>query len=69
MSHDAFVFGNQFPAYRDDPIAETLQAISVLQSSEDYANRYEDFQSEMVYGDLIPYAACLATLQELAELL
>jgi len=69
MLHDASVFGNQFPSYRDDPMAETLRAISALQSDQEYASRYVSFQRDMVYSDPIEFAVCLGTLNELAELL
>jgi hypothetical protein len=30
MPHDAEAFGNQFPAYRVNPMAETLRALEAL---------------------------------------
>jgi predicted nucleotidyltransferase component of viral defense system len=69
MPHDAEVFGNQFPAYRAHPMAETLRAIKALESDSSYARRYTGFRSDMVYGDTVEYAACLSTLSELARLL
>src|SRR5262249_384120 len=69
MPHDAEVFGNQFPAYRAHPMAETLRAIEALESDLGYARRYAEFRRDMVYGDTVEYAACLSTLSELARLL
>jgi predicted nucleotidyltransferase component of viral defense system len=69
MPHDAAVFGNQFPAYRADPLAETLRAVEALATDASYTRRYAEFHSAMVYGDRIDYAACLGTLRELAALL
>ena len=40
MPHDAAVFGNQFPAYRAHPMAETLRAIEALEADPGYAGRY-----------------------------
>jgi predicted nucleotidyltransferase component of viral defense system len=65
MPHDAEVFGNQFPAYRVDPLAETLRAIAALEVSPTYTRRYADFCRDMVYGVAIEYAACMGTLAEL----
>ena len=69
MPHDAEVFGNQFPAYRVNPLAETLRAIQVLEADRSYAQRYAEFRRDMVYGDTVEYAACIGTLSELARLL
>jgi hypothetical protein len=69
MPHDAEAFGNQFPAYRAHPMAETLRAIEALESDPGYARRYAEFRRDMVYGDAVEYAACLSTLSELARLL
>jgi hypothetical protein len=69
MPHDAEVFGNQFPAYRVNPLAETLRALEALELDPGHARRYADFCRDMVYGDTVEYAACLSTLSELARLL
>ena len=67
MAHDAEVFGNQFPAYRKDPIGETLRAVKALTADERYAQRYAEFQRDMVYGDQPTYGAALGTIAALAE--
>jgi hypothetical protein len=67
MPHDAEVFGNQSPAYRDNPMAETLRALQALASDPGYARRYAAFRRDMVYGDTVEYAACMATLGALTE--
>jgi predicted nucleotidyltransferase component of viral defense system len=69
MPHDAEVFGSQFPAYRVNPLAETLRAIQALEANPSYARRYANFRRDMVYGDTVEYAACMSTLSELARLL
>jgi hypothetical protein len=66
MQQDALVFGNQFPAYRDDPISETRKALAALATNPAYARSYEDFQRYMVYGEAASFDACLAALDELA---
>jgi len=50
MPHDAEVFGNQFPAYRANPMAETLRAVQVLETDPGYARRYAEFCRDLVYG-------------------
>ena len=65
MPHDAEVFGNQFPAYRENPMAETLRALQARASDPSYAQRYAEFRRDMVYGDIIEHTACIGTLKEL----
>jgi Nucleotidyl transferase AbiEii toxin, Type IV TA system len=67
MPHDAEAFGNQFPAYRVNPLAETLRALEALELDPGHARRYADFCRDMVYGVAIEYAACMGTLAELRE--
>ena len=67
MLADAEAYGNQFPAYREDPTAETLRAVDSLANDPTYSQRYEEFQRNMVYGDWVDFAACLSALKELAE--
>ena len=69
MLADAAAYGNQFPAYREDPMRETLQAVKKLASDPVYARRYAEFQRLMVYGSAADYAVCASTLQDLAMLL
>ena len=65
MRQDAEVFGNQFPAYRANPLAETQRAILALATDERYAQCYADFRRAMVYsGEAPDYGVCLQTLHE-----
>ena len=66
MLADAEAYGNQFPAYRENPMRETLRAVEGLAADPGYARRYGEFQRLMVYGDNILYGACVGTLKELA---
>ena len=43
MPSDADMYGHQFPAYRDDPLAETLRAVEGIAASTDFANDYASF--------------------------
>jgi predicted nucleotidyltransferase component of viral defense system len=69
MRYDAEVFGNQFPAYRDNPLAETLAAITAFETDPAYGRIYEAFQRYMVYGPPVEFPLVLATLKELAGFL
>src|ERR1035437_569814 len=51
MVADAAAYGHQFPAYRENPVAETLRAVTGLVASPGFADRYEAFQQNMVYGE------------------
>ena len=66
MVADAKAYGHQFPAYRENPIAETLRAIAGLASDPDFAKRYATFRRDMVYGDSPDFETALATLTTLA---
>ena len=66
MLADAEAYGNQFPAYREDPMRETLRAVEGLAADPGYARRYGEFQRLMVYGAEVEYAACIGTLRGLA---
>jgi hypothetical protein len=66
MLADAAAYGNQFPAYRENPLRETLRAVEGLAADPGYARRYEEFQRLMVYGAKVEYAMCIGTLRDLA---
>lgn len=66
MLADAEAYGNQFPAYRENPMRETLRAVEGLAADPGYARRYEEFQRSMVYGENAGYADCIRTLKNLA---
>jgi predicted nucleotidyltransferase component of viral defense system len=66
MQADAEAYGNQFPAYRDNPLAETLRAVEGLAGDSGYVRRYEEFQRLMVYGETVGYSDCIGTLRNLA---
>ncbi len=67
MLADVEAYGHQFPAYRDNPIAETLRAVAGLQSDPDYLQRYTDFRQDMVYGEAFDFAEALGTILSLAN--
>ena len=66
MQADAEAYGNQFPAYREDSMRETLRAVEGLAADPAYARRYGEFQRLMVYGQNVDYSDCIRTLRNLA---
>ena len=66
MLADAKAYGHQFPAYRDNPIAETLRAVAGLAKGPDFANRYAVFRRDMVYGESPEFETAMATITALA---
>jgi len=64
---DAEQFGHQHPAYRDDIAGETRKALAYLSTSPVVRTRYEGFVSAMVYGEIAPFGAAIATVQELVK--
>ena len=67
MLADADAYGNQFPAYRENPMRETLRAVEGLAADPGYARRYGEFERAMVYGTAVEYAACIDTLRKLSD--
>jgi hypothetical protein len=64
---DVEAYGHQFPAYRDDPIAETLRAVAGLREDDRFANAYTTFLRDMVYGEAPDFKTALATVSALAD--
>jgi predicted nucleotidyltransferase component of viral defense system len=67
MLADAQAYGNQFPAYRDDPLRETLRAVEGLAADAGYVRQYAEFHRLMVYGNKGEYADCISVLRQLAQ--
>jgi predicted nucleotidyltransferase component of viral defense system len=66
MLADAQAYGNQFPAYREDPMRETLRALEGLGTNPGYAHRYAEFERLMVYGERAEFQSCLGTLEDIS---
>jgi hypothetical protein len=66
MIGDAEAYGNQFPAYRDDPLKETLASVLAM-NSEAFRRRYDQFRREMVFVGEPKFESAIATLGELAD--
>jgi predicted nucleotidyltransferase component of viral defense system len=67
MQSDADTYGHQFPAYRADPLAETLRAVDGIAADADFARGYATFQRDMVYGEAADFETAIATLKAVAE--
>lgn len=67
MLDDAAARGGKFPAYRDDPLRETLKAVEGIGADPKFAEEYAVFMRRMVYGRTPEFAAALATLKMLAR--
>jgi len=67
MVADAQDFGHQFPAYRDDPIAETLRAIDGIVADANFAERYATFLRDMVYGEKPEFKEAVGTVVGFSE--
>jgi hypothetical protein len=64
---DIEAYGHQFPAYRENPIAETLRAVGGLATDDQFANYYAAFMRDMVYGETPDFRTALATVAALAH--
>ena len=51
MQADAETYGHQFPAYRNDPLAETQRAVEGIAADVGFAASYATFRRDMVYGE------------------
>ena len=67
MRADAETYGHQFPAYRDDPVAETLRAAEVIGSDPGFAADYSTLLRDMVYGDAPDFVTAMSAIKRLAE--
>jgi hypothetical protein len=69
MLADVQAYGHQFPAYRENPIAETLRAVAGLANDPGFRDRYAAFRRNMVYGEAPDFETALASIETLAALL
>jgi len=65
LKSDAEAFGNQFPAYRENPGAATRVAIEALTADRAHENRFSAFQRDMVYGERAEFTAAMRELHAL----
>ena len=67
MLSDVKAYGHQFPAYRSNPISETIKAVAGLKGDPEFAKRYGAFLRDMVYGERPEFETALFTIAGLAE--
>lgn len=67
MLDDAETYGNRFPAYRDNPLAETVRAVERIRTDKQFSAGYAGFVHSMVYGEAPSFEAATVTLQDLAN--
>jgi len=67
MRADVEAYGHQFPAYRKNPVAETVRAVGGLATDERFASYYAAFLRDMVYGEAPDFRTALATVSALAD--
>jgi predicted nucleotidyltransferase component of viral defense system len=67
MLVDAETRAANFPAYRDNPVAETIKAIKGIAASAGFAADYANFRRDMVYGEGPDFDTAVATLKRLAQ--
>jgi hypothetical protein len=67
MLADVEAYGHHFPAYRKDPIAETLRAVAGIDADDRFAKAYATFLRDLVYGEASDFKTALATVSVLAD--
>jgi hypothetical protein len=67
MLADAATRGDSFPAWKKDPLGETLRAVERLPRDKVFVDGYATFQRDMVYGEKPNFATAMATLNTLAD--
>lgn len=69
MESDRKTRSRKFPAYANNPQAVSRSSIQALTDDGSYAEEFDVFQRDMVYGERVSLANCLPVLQEFAALL
>ncbi|TJW00049.1 MAG: nucleotidyl transferase AbiEii/AbiGii toxin family protein [Mesorhizobium sp.] len=67
MKADAESRGDEYPAYKADPKAETLRAYEIMAKDEKFAEGYTKLLGDMVYGERPEFAAAFEKVQKFAE--
>jgi hypothetical protein len=69
MLADVEAYGHQFPAYRTDPVGETVRAVGRMVDDQGFSERYSAFLRDMVYGVRSEFSSTLSTIIDLARYL
>jgi hypothetical protein len=67
MLADAATRGDSFPAWKKDPLGETLRAIEGIPKDRVFVDGFANFQRDMVYGDRPDFSTAMGTLNTLAD--
>ena len=67
MLADAATRGDSFPAWKKDPLGETLRAIGGISKDKVFVDGYANFQRDMVYGEKPDFTTAMGTLNTLAD--
>ncbi|MCK1340392.1 nucleotidyl transferase AbiEii/AbiGii toxin family protein [Bradyrhizobium sp. 38] len=67
MLADAATRGDSFPAWKKDPLGETLRAIGGIPNDRVFVDGFANFQRDMVYGDKPDFSVAMGTLNTLAD--
>lgn len=67
MLADAATRGDSFPAWKNDPLGETLRAIEGIPNDKVFVDGFANFQRDMVYGDKPDFSVAMGTLNTLAD--
>lgn len=67
MLADATTRGDSFPAWKKDPLGETLRAVDGIPKDKVFVDGYANFLRDMVYGDKPDFTTAIGTLSTLAD--
>jgi predicted nucleotidyltransferase component of viral defense system len=67
MLADAATRGDSFPAWKKDPLGETLRAIEGIPKDKVFVDGYATFLRDMVYGDKPEFSTAMGSLNTLAH--
>lgn len=67
MLADAATRGDSFPAWKEDPLGETLRAVEGIPKDKVFQDGYANFQRDMVYGEKPDFSTAMGTLRTLAD--
>lgn len=67
MKEDAATRGARFPAYRQDPLGESLRAVEGIGADKQFAEEYDAFLRRMVYGVAPGFDEAFGSLSALSD--
>lgn len=67
MKADAATRGDKFPAWRNDPLGETLRAIEDIPKDKVFVDGYANFVRDMVYDDGPDFNTAMGSLRTLGD--